>query len=340
METSPLRSHRPSFIRVLLVLALSSIVLASMHFAAPILNPFLFALVMAIILSPAYAWLRRKLPDWLALLIVIIGVILLFALLAVIVTLSIQRLADRLGDYGQQFGALENQLQKWLDDVGLSTISLSSLFSEGTLVTFVQSLLGSVTSLLSNLFLVLATTLFVLVEGPALFARLRKSTTQDNEQVARLSGIGSSVVRQFGLRAIVNLITGVGVVILLLILRVDFAYLWGILTFFLSYVPYIGLILAIAPAVLLALLQYGWLQAVIVIIGVTIINLLAENVLSPALMSRGLQLSPTFVFLSFAFWAWMLGAVGAFLAIPITYFLIVMFDTFPGTRWLANLMKQ
>jgi AI-2 transport protein TqsA len=55
-------------------------------------------------------------------------------------------------------------------------------------------------------------------------------------------------------------------------------------------------------------------------------------------MGRGLNISPTIVFLSFIFWAWLLGGPGAFLALPITLFVAVMFDTFPGTRWLASLI--
>jgi AI-2 transport protein TqsA len=61
-------------------------------------------------------------------------------------------------------------------------------------------------------------------------------------------------------------------------------------------------------------------------------------VLSPMLMGRGLNLSPTVVFLSFILWAWVLGGPGAFLAVPITLFVIGMLETFPETRWLANLM--
>jgi AI-2 transport protein TqsA len=112
----------------------------------------------------------------------------------------------------------------------------------------------------------------------------------------------------------------------------------GILTFFLSFVPYVGLVLAVAPAVVLALAEFGLSRAVIAIAGVVVINVLAENVLSPMMMGRGLNLSPTMVFLSFILWAWVLGGPGAFLAVPITMFVISMLDTFPETRWLASLM--
>jgi predicted PurR-regulated permease PerM len=69
-----------------------------------------------------------------------------------------------------------------------------------------------------------------------------------------------------------------------------------------------------------------------------VIDTLVENVLSPMMMGHGLSLSPTIVFLSFAFWIWLLGAPGAFLAIPITIFVAVMFGTFSETRWMASLM--
>ena len=72
-----------------------------------------------------------------------------------------------------------------------------------------------------------------------------------------------------------------------------------------------------------------------VIAGVIVINILAENALSPMLMGRGLSLSPTILFIGFIFWAWLLGGPGAFLAAPLTIFRVLMLGTFPETRWLA-----
>jgi AI-2 transport protein TqsA len=56
------------------------------------------------------------------------------------------------------------------------------------------------------------------------------------------------------------------------------------------------------------------------------------------LMGRGLSLSPTVLFLGFIFWAWLLGGPGAFLAAPLTIFVVLMLETFPETRWLAGVM--
>jgi AI-2 transport protein TqsA len=119
---------------------------------------------------------------------------------------------------------------------------------------------------------------------------------------------------------------------------VPYPVLWGVLTFFLSYVPYIGLTVAMIPPTILALAESGLGWAVLLVVGVLLINMLAENALSPWLMGRGLNLSPTIVFLSFIFWVWLLGAPGAFLAMPLTLFLVVMLSTYPEASWLVSLM--
>jgi AI-2 transport protein TqsA len=217
-------------------------------------------------------------------------------------------------------------------------VDLRDVVKPNALANALGTVLSGVAGFLSDLFLILMIMLFLLSEGPAMMNRLRAGAGRDNPQVERLTAVGRSVVRQFGLRAIVNLVTGAGVTVLLFLLGVDFPLLWGILTFFLSFVPYIGLVLAVTPAVVLALAEFGVTRAVLVIVGVIVINVLAENVLSPVMMGRGLNISPTIVFLSFIFWAWLLGGPGAFLALPITLFVAVMLDTFPETRWLASLM--
>jgi AI-2 transport protein TqsA len=91
----------------------------------------------------------------------------------------------------------------------------------------VGAVLSGVAGFLSSLFLILMIVLFLLPEGGTMMDRLRSSVAADNPQVARLTVIGQSVVRQFGLRAIVNLVTGAGVTVMLLLLGVDFPLPWG-----------------------------------------------------------------------------------------------------------------
>jgi AI-2 transport protein TqsA len=331
--------RQPSFLRVMLVLAATVVVLVGLRLAAPILNPILFAVVLTLLFSPVYSWLmRRGLPAPVALVAMLVILTILFVALFFILGVSISRFGERVGFYTTELNGQLDSLDALLERSGLSNIDVRDAVNPGALAGALGTVLAGIAGFLSDLFLILMIMLFLLGEGPAMMNRLRASVTAGNQQVARLTAVGENVVRQFGLRAIVNLVTGAGVTVLLFLLGVDLPLLWGILTFFLSFVPYIGLVLAVAPAVVLALAEHGLDRALLVIAGVVVINILAENVLSPMMMGRGLNISPTIVFLSFIFWAWLLGGPGAFLALPITLFVAVMFDTFPETRWLASLI--
>jgi predicted PurR-regulated permease PerM len=119
---------------------------------------------------------------------------------------------------------------------------------------------------------------------------------------------------------------------------VDYAPLWGVTAFFLSYILYIGLLAAMVPPALLALAEFGWPQALLIVIVIVGINLAIENVVAPSYTGKQLKLSPTIVFLSFFFWGWLLGPVGALLSMPITVLLLLVFQANENTQWLARLI--
>jgi len=323
----------------MLFLATTVVVFVGMRLSAPILNPILFAVILALLFSPIYSWLtRHRIPTPLALIIMLVGLTILFLGLFLILGVSIARFSGDIASYAGKLNVQVGNLQELARSLGLSNVDIRDAVKPSALTGAIGTILSGVADFLSNLFLILLYVLFFLAEGPAMMNRLRNSAGSDHPQFVRLTVFGRNVVRQLGLRAIVNLVTGAGVTVLLLVLRVDFPLMWGILAFFLSFIPWIGLPLAVAPAVVLALAEHGVTSAVLVIVGVILINILAENALSPMLMGRGLSLSPTILFIGFIFWAWLLGGPGAFLAAPLTIFLVLMLDTFPETRWLASVM--
>jgi len=331
----------PSFLRVMLFLAATIVVLTGMRLGAPIVTPILFALVLSLVFSPVYSWLKRRgLPTPLALLLILVGLGILFVALFAFLSVSIGKFTERIAFYATQLDIRTAEFQSVLKNLGVSNFDLREVVKPGAIVGALGSVLSSLGGFLSNLFLILMITIFLLGEGPAIAARLRASVAPDNPQLARLTVVSRGVIRQLGLRAITNFVIGAGITILFWALGVDFPLLWGVLAFFLSFVPYIGLPIAAAPGVLLALAEFGLGWAVLAILGVVVINQLAEYGLDPFLMSRGLRLSPAMVFLSFTVWVWIFGAPGAFLAVPITLLLAAMFDTFPETRWLASLMTS
>ena len=116
----------------------------------------------------------------------------------------------------------------------------------------------------------------------------------------------------------------------MLVLGIDDPLLWAVAAFFLSFVPYLGLVLAMIPPTILALAESGPLAAAAFVIGGTALNLIAENLLEPTLTGRALSLSTWLVFIMFFFWVWLLGPVGALLSMPITVLVVLVLSTTRG----------
>jgi predicted PurR-regulated permease PerM len=245
-------------------------------------------------------------------------------------------MATRLTTYSEHLSANLQQLDAWLRSHGLADADLADLLSPQTLASLFAWLVDALAGALRQAFIILLLLLFFVAEGPFIMKRLRASLREDDPNIARLSVYGSDVSQYFILRAAVNAVTGAGVALVLWLLGVDFPLLWGVLTFFLSFIPYIGMFVASVPSVLLAWAEYDLGRALIVIVALTVVNATAENLIQPALMHRGLHLSPTFVILSVFFWSSLLSGGGSFLAVPLSLAVLMLLANFPAAHWFVN----
>jgi predicted PurR-regulated permease PerM len=142
------------------------------------------------------------------------------------------------------------------------------------------------------------------------------------------------------IRIRVNLVTAIALLVLMLVLGVDDALLWAVATFFLSFVPYVGLVLALIPPTILAFAESGIGAALVLVVGGTALNLIAENVLEPTLTGRALKLSTWFVFAMFFLTVWLLGPIGALLAMPISVLIVLILRSSGRTRWAGMLLAR
>ena len=132
--------------------------------------------------------------------------------------------------------------------------------------------------------------------------------------------------------------TGLLVYFFLLIVGVDYPLLWAVLAFVLNYIPTIGSIIALIPPFLLAMVQLGFIDSIIVLAGYLTINTIMGNILEPKFMGMGLGLSTLVVFLSLVFWGWVLGPIGMILSVPLTITIKIALDSSEETRWLAVML--
>ncbi len=204
---------------------------------------------------------------------------------------SMAGLAERLNLYADHFSDELQQLDAAMRSHGLADADLATLLSPQTIASLFAAFIGVLTDALQQAFLILLLLLFFLAEGPLILARLRASLDRGDPNPLRLASFGRDVSQYVILRAAVNAVIGAGVALVLWLLGVDFPLLWGVLTFFLSFVPYVGMFLASLPSVLLAWAEFDVIRALVVIIALTVVNAAAENPVQPALMHRGLHLS-------------------------------------------------
>jgi AI-2 transport protein TqsA len=318
--------------------ALVGFVLLLLRLSSAVLVPFLFAFFLAALALPGFRWLQRKgVKRGLGLFLLIIFLLALGVGLILLILVSVARLQSGLDLYTAQLSARMSELTAALADAGLDLTALSEQAASLS-ASVLGRLLGGIVNAASNALVGLVIVAFFLLESERLLAIIRSDAVRERPLLSQLPEVARTAVRYFGIRTRLNLITGVGVTLLCWLVGVDYAPLWGVVAFFLSYIPYIGLATAMIPPAILALAEFGWLQAAIIVIGITAFNMLIENVLEPGYTGKRLQLSPTIVFVSFFFWAWLLGPIGALLSMPITVMLVLVFQGNDSTQWLARMM--
>ncbi len=105
----------------------------------------------------------------------------------------------------------------------------------------------------------------------------------------------------------------------LLIIGVNYAYVWGPLAGVLNLIPYVGPIIGAIPPLIVAAIQFkAWMPVIWVLILFLVFQNLEGNLVTPKLMGDKLNLSPLAILVSVMFWTWLWGAIGILLAIPIT----------------------
>ena len=114
--------------------------------------------------------------------------------------------------------------------------------------------------------------------------------------------------------------------------------MWGVFAFLLNYIPNIGSIIASVPAVLLSLIQLGPMPALISAVGFFLVNTMVGSVVEPKVMGEGIGLSTLVVFLSLAFWGWVLGPVGMLLSVPLTMAVKIALGGEESTQWISILL--
>lgn len=300
------------------------VLVAALRASASILNPVLFATFLALLVQPLTEWLeeRARFPSGLAITLVVLATVLAMVAVVGFMVVSMQEVVAAAPEYADKLAEQIRALNTFLKDQGLEQIDIASLPEQvlrspefgSALLSISQSTAGALGNVALTLFIFAFT-----VGGVArLDARLERGDEPNTVLARRFTAFSTSIRRYMAIRAVLGVVAAVLNYVLLLLLGVDFALLWGVLSFVLSFVPNIGYTLSVIPPVLIALVDGGWQQGVFVYLGYTVINNVVDNVVGPRYIGQQMQMSALLSFLSVIFWAWVLGPTGAILAVPLT----------------------
>jgi AI-2 transport protein TqsA len=309
-------------LRILLAGACIVVIVAGLKMVAPILSGFLFALLLALVLFPVTrALILWRVPRPLAIVLTLLVVFIGGAAVIFLVVGSIAELSGNLPEYNQRFIGLRDQVFGVLAGYGVDTTKLlkvESLDPKG-LVGPAAAIVKSVIADIGHSFFILLITAFMLIEFVSLFRNLDAAKERgERTPLVRFGEMAGDIQKYVGLNAIMGLIGAAVYFVLLKVFGVPYIATWVVLFFVLSFVPTVGGPLAVAPVLLLVLLEQGIERTLLFAVLFIVSNSLLGDIIKPRLMQKGFEISIVAVFLSLVFWNFVLGPVGIVLAVPIT----------------------
>jgi predicted PurR-regulated permease PerM len=335
----------PRGLRVLLGAAAATVVLAGLRAIGDIVAPVFLALVLTVLVYPVRAWMRdRRVPGWAATTSVLVLVYVLVLGLAATLVVAIAQFATILPTYQDSFEELLADAAGWLDELGIGEEQLASLRAPGDLsglTDLVTGILGGFVDVVSSLLFICTLVLFMTFDAKKFPANLAAVTLERPGIGAAFSSFAGGTRTYLLVSTIFGLIVAVLDTIALAMLGIPVPVLWGLLSFMTNYIPNIGFVIGLVPPAVLGLLEGGPGLMLAVIAVYSVINVVLQSVIQPKFVGDAVGLSTTITFLSLVFWTFVMGPLGALLAVPLTLFVkATLVDVDPRVAWVGALTSN
>ena len=340
----PTRS-RAAGVNVLIALAAGTIVIAGMKSASGLIGPVFLALVLTVSVHPLRRLLHRwKLPSWLAALVCIVVVYALLLGLSLSLVVASARFAELLPTYASEYDNVVADIGSSLTKLGIGQEQVQNLLKQvnvSQVAGFFTGLIGSLLSVLSNLAFVLFLVLFLTVDATAFPGLLAREGGRRGPFVEALADFARGTRSYLVVSTVFGFIVAVIDTAALAVMGIPLPLVWGLLAFITNYIPNIGFVIGVVPPAVLGLLEGGPGLMIAVIVVYSLINVVIQSVIQPKFVADAVGLSISLTFLSLVFWAWVLGAVGALMAIPLSLLAkALLVDVDPDSKWVGGLLSN
>lgn len=324
-----------------LLILTSLVCMAAAYLLKTVLLPFVFSVFLALALSPIVDLLNKKLhlPRKLSIILTLILGGLILIGLTVVVSNSVVDLTSNVGSYEEKVTKLADDLSnnKWLQkfhfkrtDV-LSTIGKEAANSIGNAITAVFSALFS---LVSNIVIVGIYLIFLLFGN---FIAQDSGNENDRDLIYR---IRKSIEYYVLVKTLISLVVGGLTWLILSILHVKMAYVLGLLTFALNFIPNVGPIVAVVLPLPLVLIspECSVMTFALVVILPTIVHLVSGHLIEPNVIGESLELDPVVILLTLMLAGIIWGPMGMLLATPMTVACKMVMDKIYWAKPIVDFM--
>ena len=313
-----------------------------------ILLPFFVAVIISFLFEPFYEWMKSKrIPSVVAIIIVVITIIIIANISSVFIYTSIISFNEELPKYIQKGETLIKSSQHFIQSLDIpaqykKSLDFSKILNGEKIAAIVGSLISGIAGLFTNFILILIYVIFLLTEFGSIKRRVLKAFNADKARKVNeaLHDILSDVRKYIVGKTLINLAHALTITIVFWIFDLDFALIWGLLTFILAYIPNIGAFIATILPFLTALLQYDSIfTPVVLLVIMSVTGSAYGNIVEPKILGDKLNLSPILLLFSLIFWGYLWGIVGMILSVPFMSMIKIVLSKFDSTRPISILMS-
>ena len=337
------RTGMPRLLVVLVGSASLVVTVAGIRGCRDLIGSTFLALILVVTVAPIGRALRaRGLPQWFATTAVILTLLAIVVGLQGILVYSVARLATLVPTYSDQARGYLDSLADRLHSVGIGSDQAQQTahnLDPQKLTDALGSLLGGLSGLLGSAVFLIAVLFFMGLDVAGFDRRLGAVGAVRPAIATALNTWARGTRRFLAVTSLFGLIVAVIDGVLLAALDVPLPVLWAVLAFITNYIPNVGFVLGLVPPALLALLDGGVREMLVVVVAYSVINFVIQSIIQPKVVGNSVGLSVTITFLALAAWTFVLGPLGALLAVPLTLLAkALLVDVDPRAAWANALI--
>jgi predicted PurR-regulated permease PerM len=292
------------------------------------------AVLLAYVIYPAVQWLRRRVPLVLAIVLVYVGIIIAFVVVASFIAphivADIEMLVKHYPDLVARVRSLvynpndplTSRLPAWIqNEIASAPTAIATWIETRGLQTFghVATLLAGTVAAVATFIIIPTVTAYLLLDLDRLKGNLMAVVPEQKWRatlglLSEIEGVVGGFVRG---QLLVALMVGILITLAMSLLHVPYPYLFGLLAGLGDLIPYVGAVLAFLPAFLSAVLTNGWINGLLVAAAFGLIYEAEGHLIAPNVVGRQVRLSPFIVIVALLIGAEVGGLFGMLIAVPV-----------------------